>query len=52
MKGPFVLMLAGIPLYLRQKLYPRLNGAACTSHFPPDGVGHGVGWHKEVVLLL
>ena len=43
MKGPFMILPAGIPLYLRKKLYPqklllfskrRLNGAVCTSHFP------------------
>lgn len=43
MKGSFIIMLAGIPLSLRKKLYPqklsvfsqrRLNGTVCTSHFP------------------
>lgn len=43
MKGSFIIVLAGIPLSLRKKLYPqklsvfsqrRLNGTVCTSHFP------------------
>lgn len=53
MKGPFVIVLAGVPLYLKKKMYPqrllvfskrRWNGAVCTSHFP---VRHWVVWHKE-----